>query len=108
MGTHPIFESDFDCLTEWDIKMKLFNAVLLAGAAQAGVGSRVIDMVRSNSDKNEQRLTKEWLTWKISLAKFTNPWKKRLKEWKPGWQICCTLKSTISNMLWAEKLIHLA
>ena len=28
--------------------MKLFNAVLLAGAAQAGVGSRVIDMVRSN------------------------------------------------------------
>ena len=29
-------------------KMKLFNAVLLAGAAQAGVGSRVIDMVRSN------------------------------------------------------------
>jgi len=18
MGTHPIFESDFDCLTEWD------------------------------------------------------------------------------------------
>ena len=35
--------------------MKLFNAVLLAGAAQAGVGSRVIDMVRSNrSDFHRQ------------------------------------------------------
>ena len=28
-------------------------------------------------------------------------------EWKPGWPICCTLKNTISNMLWEEKLIHL-
>ena len=205
--------------------MKLFNAVLLAGAAQAGVGSRVIDMVRSNrsefrrqirvephhsvifglwSNKNAAilnaailnaamwffallfriksctmdvvqtqiifydsyglihtvlviqyvsysmghtvsvklilvtRTSKDWprsgSPGKISLAKFTNPWKKRLKgmanfrytrryffkiffkifckiffsEWKPGWQICCTLKNTISNMLWAEKLIHLA
>ena len=84
------------------------------------------------------RTSKDWprsgSPGKISLAKFTNPWKKRLKgmanfrytrryffkiffkifckiffsEWKPGWQICCTLKNTISNMLWAEKLIHLA
>merc|ERR1711892_1360024 len=23
MGTHPIFESDFDCLTEWEIKVKM-------------------------------------------------------------------------------------
>merc|ERR1712227_1173247 len=22
MGTHPIFESDFDCLTEWDLEMQ--------------------------------------------------------------------------------------
>ena len=49
---------------EWDIKMKLFNAVLLAGAAQAGVGSRVIDMVRSN------RYDSVWIT----LVEFYFRW----------------------------------
>merc|ERR1711955_124746 len=29
MGTHPIFESDFDCLTE---KMKLISSILLLNA----------------------------------------------------------------------------
>ena len=80
--------------------MKLFNAVLLAGAAQAGVGSRVIDMVRSNrytsflwlisyesySVSNFVSATKTNKDWpkngspgKINSAKFTNPWKKKLK-----------------------------
>jgi len=27
MGTHPIFESDFDCLTEWKSYKKLFRDV---------------------------------------------------------------------------------
>merc|ERR1711892_1341962 len=33
MGTHPIFESDFDCLTEKI--MKLFNSLALASLATA-------------------------------------------------------------------------
>merc|ERR1712018_184399 len=28
MGTHPIFESDFDCLTEWHPKVKEFSVFL--------------------------------------------------------------------------------
>merc|ERR1712106_1212470 len=35
MGTHPIFESDFDCLTEKI--MKLFNSLALASLATAEV-----------------------------------------------------------------------
>merc|ERR1712066_1181738 len=31
MGTHPIFESEFDCLTE-NLKMKLFGLFALVGA----------------------------------------------------------------------------
>jgi len=32
MGTHPIFESDFDCLTEWQERwnlgqLKIFSAI---------------------------------------------------------------------------------
>jgi len=25
MGTHPIFESDFDCLTEWELNEYLLS-----------------------------------------------------------------------------------
>merc|ERR1712157_448251 len=40
MGTHPIFESDFDCLTE----MKLFAALAAAAAAQQA-GTPVMPMM---------------------------------------------------------------
>jgi len=38
MGTHPIFESDFDCLTEQEKKekLKLKNGELGAAAANGG------------------------------------------------------------------------
>merc|ERR1711976_538625 len=42
MGTHPIFESDFDCLTE---RMKLFAAVLLLASV---FGAELqVDVVKS-------------------------------------------------------------
>jgi len=28
MGTHPIFESDFDCLTEWEIQSSRISHIL--------------------------------------------------------------------------------
>merc|ERR1712127_337972 len=28
MGTHPIFESDFDCLTEWEIQSSRITPIL--------------------------------------------------------------------------------
>merc|ERR1712227_445835 len=31
MGTHPIFESDFDCLTEWEVEAVLDRAIVIGG-----------------------------------------------------------------------------
>jgi len=73
--------------------MKLFNAVLLAGAAQAGIGGRVIDMVRSNSDKNEQRLTKEWLTWKNRFGKVYESMEEEISR----------METWLANMLHIEE-----
>merc|ERR1711976_979053 len=44
MGTHPIFESDFDCLTEWplNVPLSLSNQTV----------SNVVWLVKSSSDLN--------------------------------------------------------
>merc|ERR1712184_58388 len=51
MGTHPIFESDFDCLT--DFKMKLLATTVIALAyAQGGDGDRKYGNNNNNNNNN--------------------------------------------------------
>jgi len=35
MGTHPIFESDFDCLTEWEIYLNDTSVTALSSAKKS-------------------------------------------------------------------------
>merc|ERR1711868_20983 len=62
MGTHPIFESDFDCLTDWnpDI-MRYVAAYLLAqlGGNAAPSGDDIKSILSSvGVDADEERLNK--------------------------------------------------
>merc|ERR1712131_145917 len=43
MGTHPIFESDFDCLTEWYFPARLF--FLVSHSLVLSVALLTVDMV---------------------------------------------------------------
>jgi len=38
MGTHPIFESDFDCLTDGNRKMKILGFISLVTVCSALTG----------------------------------------------------------------------
>merc|ERR1712227_986462 len=61
MGTHPIFESDFDCLT--DLRL---NMAALAGLAlvEVGVGMMTAAVV-IESNKNERRSNKKKVTYRV-------------------------------------------
>merc|ERR1712130_368717 len=48
MGTHPIFESDFDCLTEQS-RMNRFRNVAIVGAGQIGIGIAQVAAVTGHS-----------------------------------------------------------
>merc|ERR1711972_54608 len=48
MGTHPIFESDFDCLTE-----KMVDPVLVIGAVVAALGIAAFGFLYFVSDSND-------------------------------------------------------
>jgi len=64
--------------------MKLTNALLLAAGAQAGIGSRVVQMVQENGDKNEQRLMSEWNMWKNKFGKVYASFEEevsRMEQW---------------------------
>jgi len=49
--------------------MKLFAPLLLAMGAQAGVGSRVVEMVKDQTSNTEHRLLGEWKDWKEAFEK---------------------------------------
>ena len=49
--------------------MKLFGPLILALSAEAGIGGRVVEMVKSSSDNNEKRLMGEWVQWKNAIGK---------------------------------------
>merc|ERR1712130_15373 len=50
MGTHPIFESDFDCLTDQSqSRMNRFRNVAIVGAGQIGIGIAQVAAVTGHS-----------------------------------------------------------
>merc|ERR1712123_189779 len=50
MGTHPIFESDFDCLTDSDLSHSNFNMVTNIGINGFGRIGRLVTRVCANRD----------------------------------------------------------
>jgi len=71
--------------------MKLLNISMFAAATNAGVGQRVVEMVQSNSDKNEQRLMTEWNVWKNKFGKMYQ-----------------TMEEEIERMeIWLENMMHI-
>jgi cathepsin L len=49
--------------------MKLFNSLLLALSAEAGIGRNVVEMVKSATHDNENRLMEQWGMWKKAFKK---------------------------------------
>jgi len=43
MGTHPIFESDFDCLTEWVIR--IVKIIAMIGTVVASISHTFFDQI---------------------------------------------------------------
>merc|ERR1711990_18715 len=59
MGTHPIFESDFDCLTEWEkcldnIKIKMVESV----RKKLTLTTNLSDNFNEQIDKNRRKMKK--------------------------------------------------
>merc|ERR1711990_177262 len=52
MGTHPIFESDFDCLTDRYHKMKLLFSILFATVVSRTLLEEVADVFKDDDDKD--------------------------------------------------------
>lgn len=71
--------------------MKLFNISMFAAAAQAGVGQRVVEMVQTNSDKNEQRLMTEWNVWKNKFGKMYQSMEEEVERME----------------IWLENMMHI-
>jgi len=49
--------------------MKIFNSLLLALSAEAGIGRNVVEMVKSATHDNENRLMEQWGMWKKAFKK---------------------------------------
>lgn len=53
--------------------MKLFAPILLAcnlfNSAEAGIGRKVVEMVKTATDNNDKRLLTEWGIWKKTFEK---------------------------------------
>jgi len=58
MGTHPIFESDFDCLT--DINSACANANVKERENKTQQNSKGINLRRKNASGKEQISTSSW------------------------------------------------
>jgi len=52
MGTHPIFESDFDCLTEKKVKMELAEEAILGALSPDEIAS-LVDQLEEMDPENE-------------------------------------------------------
>merc|ERR1712123_105945 len=50
MGTHPIFESDFDCLTDVLIRMEVIDLEQPVNSARWGLGEKVDDDEENNNE----------------------------------------------------------
>merc|ERR1712223_435119 len=55
MGTHPIFESDFDCLTDWKAEPLIMNKAAETEATQArNEEEKKIVLVADDDDEDEE------------------------------------------------------
>merc|ERR1711953_119210 len=69
MGTHPIFESDFDCLTDGSVKIeKMGRHPKNNGSSLSGLGA-------SSISKKKRNLPEEFLedSWDCPMCTFKNP-----------------------------------
>merc|ERR1711953_94676 len=69
MGTHPIFESDFDCLADGSVKIeKMGRHPKNNGSSLSGLGA-------SSISKKKRNLSEEFLedSWDCPMCTFKNP-----------------------------------
>merc|ERR1712137_1313648 len=55
MGTHPIFESDFDCLTEWLLKSRMKKTEPAKGEIGKEFFDKLQDFMQSNFGEKQPR-----------------------------------------------------
>merc|ERR1711937_76327 len=76
MGTHPIFESDFDCLTDMGKRnRKALSAILDGGTSSLPVKTQTV--------KNSEKTSKKPVTAKIEKSKKDEDFENFLKEEDP-------------------------
>merc|ERR1712168_864457 len=79
MGTHPIFESDFDCLTVWKMSfgdvssaagLEKLNAFLLDNSYAGGWVPSQVDVERFNAIKSSPDTYQNVLRWWNNIASY--------------------------------------
>merc|ERR1712131_183338 len=100
MGTHPIFESDFDCLTEMGVRRdwyqsneKIILALLIKGTSDVTVEFLDQSFSCSGLDKDGNKFTEE-----INLALPINPKESTFKV--TGSKIEFKLKKATEGLRW--------
>merc|ERR1712174_23501 len=96
MGTHPIFESDFDCLTDAIIVMPSF----LGGYARATLKAAVINA------ENRNRLTEEDKCWREKNERESRKTSKPIQTEEPNTTIE-RIKSKRHVDKWVKTMITL-
>merc|ERR1712156_1011768 len=79
MGTHPIFESDFDCLTVWEMSfgdvssaagLEKLNAFLLDNSYAGGWVPTQVDVELFNAIKSSPNTYQNVLRWWNNIASY--------------------------------------